>query len=134
VSKVYLCDVGFSKLVESTKDVGRKMENIVFLELTRSLEPLTEIFFWKNVQQEEVDFVVKKEGKIDSLIQVCANPGNQETKQREIRALLKAGKELKCDNLLVLCEDYEANEDAEWFGIKGKIKYVPLWKWLLGVV
>jgi len=25
----------------------------------------------------------------------------------------------------------KAEEQEEWFGIKGKIKYIPLWKWLL---
>ncbi len=68
------------------------------------------------------------------LIQVCCNVQNTETKKREIRALLKAGRELKCDNLTLITEDRdeeEGEEEAEWFGIKGRIKYVPLWKWLL---
>jgi hypothetical protein len=131
LNKVYLCDTGFSKLIEIGKETGRKMENMVFLELTRRLTPITEIYFWKNIQQEEVDFIVKEGNKIINLIQVSENVADSKTKEREIRALIKAGKELKCSNLTVITKDYEAEETAEWFGIKAKIKYIPLWRWLL---
>lgn len=131
VSKVYLCDLGFAKLIEITKDVGKKMENVVFLELTRKLTPLQELSYWKNVQHQEVDFVVKEGTIISKLIQVCYDLGDTKTREREIRALLRAGKELKCKNLAIITEDYEAEEDAEWYGIKGKIHFIPLWKWLL---
>ena len=55
---------------------------------------------------------------------------SQETKNREIRALLKASKELKCKDLIVITSHKEAEEEIEWFGIKRKIKFIPLWKWL----
>ena len=32
---------------------------------------------------------------------------------------------------IVLTEDYEGEEETEWFGTKRKIKFIPLWKWLL---
>lgn len=44
---------------------------------------------------------------------------------------LKASKDLKCDNLLIINRDYSGEEEIEWFGIKGKVKFIPLWKWLL---
>jgi len=48
-------------------------------------------------------------------------------KKRETKALLKASKELKCNDLFVITEDYEAFEE-----INGKrIKYLPLWRWIL---
>jgi len=28
---------------------------------------------------------------------------------------------------------FKKEEKANWFGIKGKIKFIPLWKWLLDV-
>lgn len=131
VNKVYICDVGFNKLMETNEDKGKKMENIVFLELIRRKVPAMELFYWKNVQQEEVDFVIKEKFKVRELIQVCKDIGNGETKQREIRALIKAGKELKCKNLLVITEDYESIEDVEWFNQKAKIQFIPVWKWIL---
>ena len=49
--------------------------------------------------------------------------------QRELRALVKASELLKCKDLLVITWDYEAEEE-----FKGrKIKFIPLWKWLLNL-
>ncbi|MBI2629533.1 hypothetical protein HYW76_00360 [Candidatus Pacearchaeota archaeon] len=62
---------------------------------------------------------------------MCKDISDINTKQREIRALLKASKDLECKNLSIITENYESEEEAEWFDLKGKIKFVPLWKWLL---
>jgi predicted AAA+ superfamily ATPase len=88
-------------------------------------------YYWKNQQQQEVDFAIKKGLKVNKLIQVCYNIDNLNTNKREIRALISASKELRCKNLLVITKDDEKEESFEWFGIKRKIKFVPLWKWLL---
>jgi len=40
---------------------------------------------------------------------------------------LKASKELKCKNLKVITWDYESEEEFK----NQKIKFVPLWRWLL---
>jgi predicted AAA+ superfamily ATPase len=56
---------------------------------------------------------------------------NIKTKKREIKALIKAGKELNCTNLLVITENTEKREKVEWFGDKAVIEFIPLWKWLL---
>ena len=53
------------------------------------------------------------------------------TKEREIRTLVKASKEVKCKNLLVITKDKEGEELISWFGVKRKIRFMPLWKWLL---
>lgn len=129
VNKVYLCDNGFPKIIESSKDTGKKMENTVFLELTRRQKPGEELFFWKNVQKEEVDFVLRKGSMIQQLIQVTED--YQEIRDREVRSLIKASQELKCQNLLIITKNKESEEELEWFGTKRSIKCVPLWKWLL---
>ena len=131
VSKVHLCDVGFAKLLETSQDIGKKMENVAYLELLRRKKANSDLYFWKNIQQEEVDFVIKEGNNIRELIQICKDVQDNNTKQREARALLKAGKELKCKSLLIITENYEAEENFEWFGTKSKIKFIPLWKWLL---
>ena len=69
--------------------------------------------------------------KTEQLIQVCYDLSNEDTRKRELRALLHASKELKCKKLLVITEDYEAEEVFEWFGMKARIRFKPLWKWLL---
>lgn len=126
ISKIYLCDVGFVKLV-TDKDTGKKMENVVYLELLRRKKPNIEFSFWKNAQKEEVDFIIKEGTQIKVLMQVCKEIQDSQTKQREVRALLKASKELHCENLSIITEDYESCEK-----FKGKkINFIPLWKWLL---
>ena len=102
------------------------MENVVFLELKRRKNILTEIFYWKNLNHE-VDFVVKQGPKIKQLIQVCHNIEDYDTRKRELRALLKASRELKCKELLIITYDYEAEERIK----SKKIKFIPLWRWLL---
>ena len=123
--KVFSIDTGLRNSIgfKFSRDIGRLYETIVALEFKRKNK---EIYYWKNYLHEEVDFVIK-EGKIKQLVQVCYNINDFNTKKREIRALIKASKELKCNNLLVITEDREGKEK-----IKNKIiKYIPLWKWLI---
>ena len=129
--KIYLIDIGFG--IFGKKEVARDMENCVFLELLRRksyYEPLLEIYYWKDYQQKEVDFVIKEGLKIKQLIQVTYASNRDEIDKRELRSLLKASELLKCKDLLVITWDFEAKEE-----FKGrKIKFVPLWKWLLKAI
>jgi hypothetical protein len=132
--KIYCVDNGFitAKAFQFSENRGRLLENLVAVELKRkSLARGNELFYWKNVEQEEVDFVVKQGTRISELIQVCTDATGTSTRQREVRALIKAGNELNCNNLIVLTENEERTETSEWFGIQGTIRFLPLWKWLL---
>jgi hypothetical protein len=127
--KIYLCDTGLTKVVRFSEDIGKLMENCVFLELLRltNKKPLLEIYYWKNHQQAEVDFVLKEGTKIEQLIQVTYASGKDEIEEREVKSLLKASKEIKCKDLSVITWNYE---DA--VKINNRIvKFIPLWKWLL---
>lgn len=128
--KAYITDHGLGNFIgfRLTDNIGAFFENIVCIELLRkkAVSSKIEIYYWKSLH-EEVDFVIKEGTKIEQLLQVCYNITNYDTKKRETKALLKASKELKCSNLLIITEDTEAEEKIE-----GKtIKYIPLWKWLL---
>jgi predicted AAA+ superfamily ATPase len=127
--KVYVCDTGISKVIRFSADFGRLMENVVFIEELRRINdnPLLEIFYWKDRQQNEVDFVLKEGLKIKQLIQVTYANGKDEIGRREIRALLKASEELRCKDLLIITWDYD---DELEIGNE-KIKFIPLWKWLI---
>lgn len=132
--KIYCIDNGFvyAKAFKSSPDIGKLMENVVAVELKRlEINGTASIYYWKNPQQEEVDFVIKQGTKIKQLIQVCYNIDDVKTREREIRALIKASKELKCKNLLVVTESKEGEKQVSWFGIERKVKFRPLWKWLL---
>jgi len=131
--KLYCIDNGLvsAKAFQSSPDRGRQYENAVAIHL-KYLESQGgfRLYYWRNAQNEEVDFVIYKDRAVSQLIQVCSDISRQKVREREVRALLKASAELKCNDLLVLTADYEAMEEIEWFGIKGKVNFVPLWKWL----
>ncbi|MFQ6055866.1 MAG: ATP-binding protein [Methanosarcinales archaeon] len=131
--KVYINDPGLvnnTLLVNFSENIGRLMENVAFLELKRmkNENPLLEFYYWKDYQQREVDFVIKEGSKINQIVQITYASGRDEIASREVKALLKASEELKCNNLLVITWDYE-----EIIKVNNKtIKCIPLWKWLLG--
>lgn len=129
--KIYAMDVGLANAIgfKFSSNIGRIAENIVAIELRRKekSELNLEVYYWKNPQHEEVDFAIKEGLKMKKLIQVCWNINEYKTKEREVRSLLKASKEVKCNNLFIITEDYESKEEI---GGK-KILFVPLWKWLL---
>ena len=133
--KVYSIDVGLANAIgfKFSSNFGRTAENIVATELKReeTLNPNVEIYYWQNPQHEEVDFVVKEGLKVKQLIQVCWDINEYKVKKREIKALLKASVELKCRDLFVITEEYEAEEKVTAKGKKHRIKFLPLWKWLL---
>ena len=112
--KVYIIDSGFINYLstKSTQDLGFFLENAVAIELQRreSFDLLSQVYYWKDTQQREVDFVLKQGLNIKQLIQVCYNIEDEKTKKREIKALVKASQELKCNNLLVITQDLEAEE------------------------
>ncbi len=125
--KIYLCDTGISKVVRFSPDYGKLMENVVFIELMRkkNVIPSIKLYYYRD-QEGEVDFVVKN-GNRTKLIQVTY--ARDEIKRREIEFLIKVSKELKSRDLLVITWDYEGEEKVE----NKKIKFVPLWKWLLNL-
>ncbi|MBI2176276.1 ATP-binding protein [Candidatus Woesearchaeota archaeon] len=128
--KVYATDIGLANAVgfKSSQNIGKIAENIVAAEIKRRATTSgEEVYYWQDYQKKEVDFVVKKGLKIRQLIQVSWDISEYKTKEREIKALHKASRELKCNNLLVITGGYEAEEA---FAGK-KISFLPLWKWVM---
>ncbi|MCD6222894.1 MAG: ATP-binding protein, partial [Thermoplasmata archaeon] len=128
IPKVYIVDNGIASFLEGKIEMGKLMENFVFLELIKKgFEPNREIFYWRDYQQREVDFVLKERSKVKQLIQVTYANARDEIENREIRNLLKASKILKCNDLLCITWDYDGEEIIN----DEKIRFMPLWKWLL---
>jgi predicted AAA+ superfamily ATPase len=128
--KIYCIDTGIIGVISREQGISRLMENTVAVDLLRrKTYSDIEVNYWKNYAQKEVDFVLRKGRKVFSLIQVTYASSSIDIKDREINGLLIASKELRCNDLLVITWDYEAEER-----VKGrKIKFVPLWKWLLNI-
>ena len=133
--KLYVCDLGLANVVSFSENLGKRMENTVFLELLRKTNenPLTEIYYFKKPQEYEVDFVVKEGLKVKQLIQVTYANSFDEIDRREWRALLKAYELFKAHKpeLIIITWDYEDEKEISWFNKRAKIKFIPLWKWLL---
>ena len=129
--KVYSIDSGLANIIgfRFSPNTGKIVENLVFLELFKKkiINPLLEIYYWKNERHQEIDFVIKEGQKIKELIQVCWNLDNLKTKNREINSLFKGFEQLKASDSLIITEEFEGEEV-----INGeKIKFLPLYKWLL---
>lgn len=99
--KVYFADTGFMTALSTkfSKNMGRLFENIAFHKLERENETIN---YYKDDKENEVDFAVLSEGKTTALYQVCFDLTDEETRNREIRAIIKSGKTLKCQNLNLL--------------------------------
>jgi predicted AAA+ superfamily ATPase len=128
--KVYVSDIGFYTIkgFRFSENRSKVLENLVAIELMRGRDPSVRVFYWRDYQDHEVDFVLVKGDRITDLIQVSAISGIDEIASREIRSLTKASKETKCENLTVVTEDLELERD--YHGMK--IRFVPIKKWLMG--
>ncbi len=122
IPKMYLVDNG---LYLHSKDIGRKMENVVFVHLKRqeNYAPLQEIYYYKTKNNKEIDFVVKNGNNIE-IIEVCY-VFDEEHK----RKLICAMEELNLEECVCITWDEEEKIEEK----NKKILLIPLWKWLISV-
>lgn len=130
--KVYCIDNGIVNTIgfKISENFGSLMENLTAVELQRIKSywfKEWEIYYWRNSQHDEVDFVIKEGQQIKKLIQVTYASGRDEVEKREIRSLIKASELLECKNLQIITWDYEEKIKID----EKEIQLIPLWKWLL---
>ncbi len=125
IPKIYFVDSGLLQAY-AIDDFAKAMETVVFIELLRK-HGFENVRYFK-AHDYEVDFVVIEGSKAKQLIQVCYSIKDFSTRERELKALVKASKNLKCNNLLVVTGSYEGTERVK----RKKVAFIPLWKWLLG--
>ncbi|MBI2147428.1 ATP-binding protein [Candidatus Woesearchaeota archaeon] len=125
--KVYSIDNGLTQAIgfQFSQNRGRFVENAVAIELLRKSGPGT-FYYWKDYQQNEVDFVVKNKKQIKELLQVHAISTREEIEEMEIKALIKGSDSLRCRNLKVITWDYTSTRRYD----KKTVEFIPLWKWL----
>lgn len=124
--KAYCIDIALARVLgfSFSENKGRLLENIVFLELKRRG---FDVFYYLNKTGKEVDFISRKDNKVNGAIQVCWSLTDEKTREREIGNLLEALAELKLKEGFILTEDEE-----DEIKIKGvKINILPVYKWLL---
>ncbi len=125
--KVYVIDAGLVNIMSTqfSRNTGRCLENIVFLELRRRYQS---IYYYKTEDKLEVDFVVQEGKKIISLIQVCETLNNETTRHRELTALQVAMKELNVSEGLILTLDESGIIE---FSQHTKVTIMPIYQWLI---
>jgi len=133
--KVYCADTGIVRTIgfRESQNLGSTYENAVAVELFRRRSYFSEtgeLYYWKDHQGREVDFVVKDGPSVKQLIQVAYRL-DPDVKKREAGALLRASNQFACKNLLVINGDEEGDEMIHHNGFSGKVTFIPLWKWLL---
>ncbi|MFZ4726748.1 MAG: ATP-binding protein [Paludibacter sp.] len=84
--KVYAVDLGLVNIISNTmtEDLGRKLENLVFLHLRKKY---TELYYFDG--KGECDFVAIKNGEVAELVQVCYEL-NADNLKRELNGLTRA--------------------------------------------
>lgn len=120
--KVYGIDQGLVNFssVSGSPDLGRLLENTVYLNLRRSQK---EIWYFKD--KKECDFICREEKNKYSAIQVTWQLGFQNEK-REIEGLLEAMDQLNLTDGTIITFDQEDKVVKD-----GKtIKLIPGWKWM----
>lgn len=127
--KIYIIDNGFvqARSFELSPNYGRLLENLVFIELLRRNYKLElDLFYYRTRNDREIDFLLRKGHQIEQLIQVCYDITNSKTLKRELNALIEAGSELKCNNLLLITWDKEEQIEVNKF----IVNLTPAYKWL----
>jgi uncharacterized protein len=124
--KVYVIDNGLRNNIgfSFSANRGQYLENLVFLELKRREE---EIFYYKTGNEKEIDFYVRRKKGNPLLIQVSTSLQDKKVEKREISAIIEGMKELKLKESTIITENDEKNIDIS----NGKIKVIPIAKWLL---
>ena len=125
--KVYAGDVGLHYAILGTGDMGRRMENLVCLELMRKMLPGEQLRYWKDRSGAEVDFVVLRGLEAVKAVQVCYDLANERTLRRELTGLSKCSAELKAKYRLLI--NMDRDEVVEHEGVE--IKMLPLLDWLM---
>ena len=118
--KVYVVDNGFvaAKAFSLSDNLGRLLENQVFIELIRSgYDTDKTMFYYRSRNDKEVDFVLRKGTNIDYLVQVCYDMSSPKTEKREVDSIAECVDELKCSHLTIVTRDEERTIEKDGYTI-----------------
>lgn len=119
--KVYCNDNGFitTNSVSFSGDMGRLLENMVFMHLRRSS---ADIFYFN--EGKECDFIIFSNGKIKGIFQVCYQV-DQNNMDREIAGAMQAMEFFNHHESIIVTHD-----QSDTFSIKDKtIHVIPFYRW-----
>ena len=125
--KIYPADPGLVHAFDASgrSNLGHALETAILNEIERRR---ADVGYVKTTEGLEVDFLVHYPPGVTELIQVCADPSTEQTRKRELRALMSAASEEHSrarKRLLVMTQDqlrHLTDVDAE---------VQPAYEWLL---
>ena len=123
--KVYVVDNGFvaSKAFSLSDNLGRLLENQVFIELIRrGYDVEKTMFYYRSRNDKEVDFVLRKGTSIERLVQVCYDMSSPKTEKREVDSIIECAGELKCSNLVIVTYNDKRTIEKDGY----KIEVLPI--------
>ena len=99
---------------------------MVYIELLRrGYKTGDTLFYYHTKNDREIDFVLRESNRITQLIQVAYELSTPKSRERELRALEEAARELNCENLLLITW---ANEEiAAYKEVRIRITSVREW-------
>ena len=119
--KVYVVDNGFvaSKAFNLSENLGKLLENQVFVELLhRGYDTEKTLFYYHSRNDKETDFVLREGNKVKELIQVCYDMSKEKTIKREVDSIVECAGELGCDNLTIVTWNEERTIEKKGYTIK----------------
>lgn len=123
--KVYAIDTGMAGAVgfSFSENRGHLLENQIYLDLKRRGH---ELFYYRTSNGLEVDFACCTGGKVTQLIQVVQDLGDEKTRNREMRSLLKAMDETGLDHgeIVTYEEDDELTVDGKTIRLTSAFRYL----------
>ena len=121
-AKYYVADIALRNavLLPESEDSGKALENIVYLNLERSLGEGDRVFYYND--SKECDFVVQRGERVAELIQVCWVL-NEENIEREIGGLLAASTSTGCTKCSIIT--FNQQQSLERDGLHIDVK--PIW-------
>ncbi len=125
--KVYVVDNGFveAKAFSVSENLGRLLENQVFIELVRrGFDTEKSLFYYRSRNDKETDFVTRQGTHVNSLIQVCYDLSSEKTLKREVDSIIECADELKYSNLLIITTNEERMIEKNGY----KITVIPIHK------
>ena len=119
--KIYVVDNGFvyARAFNVSDNLGRLLENQVFIELLRrGCDTTKTLFYYRSRNDKETDFVVREGNHVKALLQVCYDMSSEKTLKREVDSLVECAEELKCSNLCIITAHEERTIERKGYVIR----------------
>lgn len=126
--KIYVIDQGLITAYSIKPDFeeAARLENTVFCTLRRIQE---EIFYYQTKTGKEVDFLtISPDNGSAAIYQVSVSIQDQDTRKREVNALVEAMSELSLNSALLITKEHSERIETP----AGIIKCIPIQDWLFG--